>query len=67
LLKLVFGEYDGWRSARAEALLSACRRGSIDAELSLDIRKAIWEKFVFLVGLPATGLQTTRAITTSKA
>jgi 2-dehydropantoate 2-reductase len=52
--KLVFGEYDGRRSARAEALLEACRRGGIDAELSQDIRKAIWEKFVFLVGLSAT-------------
>jgi 2-dehydropantoate 2-reductase len=53
LQKLVFGEYDGRRSGRAEALLEACRRGGIDAELSLDIRKAIWEKFVFLVGLSA--------------
>src|SRR5258706_4389610 len=49
--RLVFGEYDGSRSARAEALLDACTRGGIDAELSQDIRKAIWEKFVFLVGL----------------
>ncbi|MBV8137112.1 MAG: 2-dehydropantoate 2-reductase [Deltaproteobacteria bacterium] len=54
LQKLVFGEYDGRRSARAEAFLEACRRGGIDTELSLDIRKAIWEKFVFLVGLSAT-------------
>jgi 2-dehydropantoate 2-reductase len=52
--KLVFGEYDGRHSARADALLEACLRGGIDAELSLDIRKAIWEKFVFLVGLSAT-------------
>jgi 2-dehydropantoate 2-reductase len=51
--KLVFGEYDGRRSARAEALLEACRRGGIDVELSADIRKSIWEKFVFLVGLSA--------------
>jgi len=51
--KLVFGEYDGRRSARAEALLEACRQGEIDVELSLDIRKSIWEKFVFLVGLSA--------------
>jgi 2-dehydropantoate 2-reductase len=51
--KLVFGEYDRRRSARAEALLEACRRAGIDAELSLEIRKAIWEKFVFLVGLSA--------------
>ena len=52
--KLVFGEYDSTRSPRAEALLKACQLGDIDAELSQDIRKAIWEKFVFLVGLSAT-------------
>jgi 2-dehydropantoate 2-reductase len=51
--KLVFGEYGERRSARAEALLEACERGRIDAELSPDIRRAIWEKFVFLVGLSA--------------
>jgi 2-dehydropantoate 2-reductase len=49
--RLIFGEYDGRRSARAEALLEACIRGGINAELSDDVRKAIWEKFVFLVGL----------------
>jgi len=49
--RLIFGEYDGSRSARAEALLDACTRGGINAELSDDIRRAIWEKFVFLVGL----------------
>ena len=49
--RLIFGEYDGSRSARAEALLDACTRGGIDAVLSDDVRKAIWEKFVFLVGL----------------
>src|SRR6476619_4480785 len=49
--RLVFGEYDGRRSVRAEALLDASIRGGINAELSDDIRKAIWEKFVFLVGL----------------
>ncbi len=52
--RLVFGEYDGKRSARAEALLAACQRGGINAELSSDIRREIWEKFVFLVGLSAT-------------
>jgi len=49
--RLIFGEYDGRRSARAQALLDACVRGGINAELSDDVRKAIWEKFVFLVGL----------------
>ena len=52
--RLVFGEYDGRRSPRAEALLEACRRGGIDAELSGDIRRQIWEKFVFLVALSGT-------------
>jgi len=49
--RLIFGEYDGRRSQRAETLLDACVRGGISAELSDDVRKAIWEKFVFLVGL----------------
>jgi 2-dehydropantoate 2-reductase len=52
--RLVFGEYDGRKSNRAEALLAACRRAGIDAEVSPDIRRVIWEKFVFLVGLSAT-------------
>jgi 2-dehydropantoate 2-reductase len=49
--RLVFGEYDGRRSARAEAFLQACQDANIDSELSHDIKRAIWEKFVFLVGL----------------
>jgi 2-dehydropantoate 2-reductase len=49
--RLIFGEYDGRRSARGESLLAASIRGGINAELSDDIRKAVWEKFVFLVGL----------------
>src|SRR4029450_2468582 len=49
--RLILGEYDGRRSARAESLLAASVRGGINAEPSDDIRKSIWEKFVFLVGL----------------
>jgi 2-dehydropantoate 2-reductase len=49
--RLVFGEHDGTRSARAEALLAACRAGGINAELSTDVRREIWQKFVFLAGL----------------
>ena len=51
LQRLIFGEYSGQRSARAEALLAACLKGGIDAAISTDIRRAIWEKYVFLVGL----------------
>jgi 2-dehydropantoate 2-reductase len=54
LQRLVFGEYDGRRSARAEALLAALLRAGIAAELSSDIRRTLWEKYVFLVGLSAT-------------
>lgn len=49
--RLIFGEFDGTRSARAEAFLAACRSGAIHAEIADDIRKEIWQKFVFLVGM----------------
>lgn len=54
LERLVFGEYDGHGSARVDALHSACLAGGITAEISTDIEREIWEKFVFLVGLSAT-------------
>jgi 2-dehydropantoate 2-reductase len=49
--RMVFGEYDGRRSARAQALLDAALAGGIDAEISDDIRRALWEKYVFLVAI----------------
>jgi len=52
--RLIFGEFDGSRSARGEAFLAACLKGGINAELSADINREIWEKFVFLVGLSGT-------------
>lgn len=54
LQKLVFGEYDGRRSTRIERFHQACVRSGIDAQISDDIVRVIWEKFVFLVGLSAT-------------
>ncbi|HEX7386683.1 MAG TPA: 2-dehydropantoate 2-reductase [Castellaniella sp.] len=51
LHKLVFGEFDGNRSPRALAFLQACQAAGFDAELTDDIRKKIWEKFVLLVGI----------------
>jgi len=54
LQRLIFGEFDGQRSRRLEAFHAACVAGGIDAEVSDDIRRAIWEKFVFLVGLSST-------------
>lgn len=54
LQRLVFGEYDGKKSARAEALLAALLKAGIQAELSDDIRRTLWEKYTFLVGLSGT-------------
>lgn len=52
--RLLFGEFDGSRSPRGEALLAACLAGGIKAELSNDIVREIWQKYVFLVGLSGT-------------
>ncbi len=52
--RLLFGEFDGSRSARGEALLAACLAGRINAELSTDIVREIWQKYVFLVALSGT-------------
>lgn len=52
-----FGELDGSISPRAERLKAACDAAGLDATLSPDITKALWEKFVFLVGVSSmTGL-----------
>ena len=52
--RLLFGEFDGSRSARGEALLADCLAGGIQAELSTNIVRDIWQKYVFLVGLSGT-------------
>lgn len=44
-----FGELDGSISPRAEKLKEICDSAGLDATLSTDITKALWEKFVFLV------------------
>ena len=54
LQRMVFGEYDGRRSARAQELLAAALKAGIQAELSSDVRRSIWEKYVFLIGLSGT-------------
>lgn len=61
LERMVFGEFDGVTSPRAERFLRACLAGGIKAELARDIRREIWEKFVFLVAL--SGATTTMRTT----
>lgn len=54
LARLVFGEYGGSVSPRVERLRDACAGSGIDAEASEAAERAMWEKFVFLVGLSGT-------------
>jgi len=64
MARLVFGELGGKRTQRAEDFLEACARAKagFEAELSGDIEREIWEKFVFLVGTSAMTTLTRRPI-----
>jgi 2-dehydropantoate 2-reductase len=46
--RIVFGEFDGHRSPRAERFLAACKRAGIDTVLSDNIAKELWGKFMML-------------------
>jgi 2-dehydropantoate 2-reductase len=52
--RLLLGELDGALSDRGKRLLDACLKGGIAAELSPDIQREIWQKYVFIVGLSGT-------------
>ena len=49
--RMIFGELDGSLSARAKRFLAVCQSAGFDVELTGDIRTALWEKFVLLVGI----------------
>jgi 2-dehydropantoate 2-reductase len=51
MARLQFGPVLPSQRAAAEKFLAACRESKIQAEITDDIVKANWEKFVFLVGL----------------
>ena len=51
--RVVIGELGGGSSPRVERFRKALVRGGIGAEISDDVTRTIWEKFVFLVGLSA--------------
>lgn len=52
--RVVIGEYDGRASERSRVLHEALGKSGTNAELSTDVRRAIWEKYAFLVGISAT-------------
>lgn len=45
--KIVFGELSGTTSERSEAFRAACEKASIPVELSADVQKALWQKFIY--------------------
>ena len=49
--RIVFGEMDGTKSERAQAILAALLDAKVAAEISDDPARATWEKFAFLVGM----------------
>jgi len=51
IARMVFGEVDGRATKRAQALLAECEKAGIDAALSPDIVRTIWEKFAMLASL----------------
>ena len=53
LQQVTFGEFNRKPSARTTALRDALTRAGVDATVSDDIDRALWEKFVFLVGFSA--------------
>jgi 2-dehydropantoate 2-reductase len=51
MARLRIGAFDAALTDRAQAFVDACTAAGIDAQLAPDIRRALWEKFVFLAAL----------------
>lgn len=47
-MRMIFGELDGRRSARAEKFLALCQKAGFDATLSEAILTELWMKFILL-------------------
>jgi 2-dehydropantoate 2-reductase len=47
--RIQFGEMDGRESPRARAFLEACGRAQIPCELSPDVLRTLWGKYIYLV------------------
>jgi 2-dehydropantoate 2-reductase len=55
--RIIFGELDGRSTERAERLLALFQAAAVDAVISDDIRRLVWDKFAFicaLAGMTAT-------------
>lgn len=51
MARLRVGAFAGGSADRAMAFVAACKAAGVDAEHSPDIRRALWEKFVFLASM----------------
>ncbi len=51
MARLRVGAFAGGPADRAAAFVDACKTAGVDAEQSPDIRRALWEKFVFLASM----------------
>jgi 2-dehydropantoate 2-reductase len=60
--RLRFGALHPGQAQRLAEFEALCRRAGIDAECVPDIRRTVWEKFVFLVGLSSLTALTRQAI-----
>ena len=49
--RIAFGELDGQRSDRVERIRAAFGEAGLEPTVSEDIRKAVWEKFLFIAGM----------------
>jgi 2-dehydropantoate 2-reductase len=47
-MRMIFGEFDGTRSKRAEDFLALCQKAGFDATLSDQIQTELWMKFILL-------------------
>jgi 2-dehydropantoate 2-reductase len=47
-MRMIFGEFDGTRSQRAEDFLALCEKAGFDATLSNQIQTELWMKFILL-------------------
>lgn len=62
MARVVFGELDGTRTPRAQALLEVFHEAGVDADIADNIERAIWQKFIFLVGLSGVTAVTRQSI-----
>jgi 2-dehydropantoate 2-reductase len=46
--RIAFGELDGRTTPRAERVLAAFRTAGVPVELSADIRRVLWEKYILI-------------------